>query len=59
MLSRALPVLVLAVFAACRPGDRSSADAGGTMIISVGAEPDALLPITTTFLPVPIDLFSP
>jgi peptide/nickel transport system substrate-binding protein len=50
MLSRALPVLVLAVLAACRPGDRSSADAGGTMIISVGAEPDALLPITTTSL---------
>ncbi|HEY7407294.1 MAG TPA: peptide ABC transporter substrate-binding protein [Gemmatimonadaceae bacterium] len=50
MLSRALPLLVLAVLAACRQDDRDSADAGGTLIISVGAEPDALLPITTTSL---------
>ena len=48
MLSRALLALVLCAFVACRAGDRRSGDAGGTMIISVGAEPDALLPITTT-----------
>jgi peptide/nickel transport system substrate-binding protein len=50
MLSRVLPVLALSVLVACRPGDRSSADAGGTLIITVGAEPDAILPITTTTL---------
>jgi peptide/nickel transport system substrate-binding protein len=48
MLSRVLPVLALCALVACRPGDRSRADAGGTMIISVAAEPDAILPITTT-----------
>jgi peptide/nickel transport system substrate-binding protein len=50
MLSRVFPVLALSVLVACRPGDRSSADAGGTLIITVGAEPDAILPITTTTL---------
>jgi peptide/nickel transport system substrate-binding protein len=48
MLSRVLPLLALCALVACRPGERSNGDAGGTMIISVGAEPDALLPITTT-----------
>jgi peptide/nickel transport system substrate-binding protein len=48
MNTRLLPLLALAAVFACTPGERSSADAGGTMIISVGAEPDALLPITTT-----------
>lgn len=48
MLSRAFLALALCSFVACNAGDRRSGDAGGTMIISVGAEPDALLPITTT-----------
>jgi peptide/nickel transport system substrate-binding protein len=48
MPSRVLPALALCALVACSPGERASANAGGTMIISVGAEPDALLPITTT-----------
>lgn len=48
MLTRVLPILALCALVACRPGDRTNGDAGGTMIISVGAEPDALLPLTTT-----------
>ena len=47
MLSRTLPLVALAALIACN-GEPPSGDAGGTMIISVGAEPDALLPITTT-----------
>ena len=48
MLTRTLLLLALGALVACGPGDGASGDAGGTMIISVGAEPDALLPITTT-----------
>ena len=48
MLSRILPLLALGALVACGTGDGVSGDAGGTMIITVGAEPDALLPITTT-----------
>jgi peptide/nickel transport system substrate-binding protein len=48
MLSRILPLLALGVLVACGTGNGVSGDAGGTMIITVGAEPDALLPITTT-----------
>ncbi|MGQ0713475.1 MAG: peptide ABC transporter substrate-binding protein [Gemmatimonadaceae bacterium] len=48
MLSRVLPLVALCAFVACTPGDRSNGDAGGTMIITAAAEPDALLPITTT-----------
>ena len=47
MLSRVFPVLAVCALVACR-GERIGSNAGGTMIISVGAEPDALLPITTT-----------
>lgn len=50
MLFRLLLVLAVSAMVACRPGDRSSADAGGTVIMTVGAEPDALLPLTTTSL---------
>ncbi len=50
MLARVLPVLAVLGLVACGRGDRSSADAGGTLIITVGAEPDAILPITTTTL---------
>ncbi len=48
MLSRLLPVLAVSALVACPAPDRNNADAGGTMIITVAAEPDALLPITTT-----------
>src|SRR5918999_4100208 len=48
MLSRVLPILAICAFVACRPDGQNNGDAGGTMIISVGAEPDALLPLTTT-----------
>lgn len=48
MSSRALPVLALCALVACLSDEPRSADAGGTMIISSGAEPDAILPITTT-----------
>jgi peptide/nickel transport system substrate-binding protein len=48
MISRILIILALGALVACGIGDRDSGDAGGTMIITVGAEPDALLPITTT-----------
>jgi peptide/nickel transport system substrate-binding protein len=47
MRSRLLLVLAMSAMVGCRT-DRSSADAGGTVIMTVGAEPDALLPITTT-----------
>ena len=50
MLSRTLPVLALCALVACTPGERNVANAGGTMIITLGAEPDAILPITTTTL---------
>ena len=45
---RSLLVLALSAIVACRATDRSDADAGGTLIMTVAAEPDALLPITTT-----------
>src|SRR5688572_6525884 len=48
MHSRLLLLLAMSALVACRNGDRSNADAGGTVIMTVGAEPDALLPITTT-----------
>jgi peptide/nickel transport system substrate-binding protein len=48
MLSRVLPVLALCALVACDIDEPRGANAGGTMIISVGAEPDALLPIITT-----------
>jgi peptide/nickel transport system substrate-binding protein len=48
MLTRVLPILAICTLVACTSNDRVSGDAGGTMIISVGAEPDALLPLTTT-----------
>lgn len=48
MHSRFLLALALSTVVACRASDRSSADAGGTVIMTVAAEPDALLPITTT-----------
>ena len=49
MLSRVLSVLALSAFVACVPDNRNgSANPGGTLIISLGFEPDALLPITTT-----------
>ena len=50
MLSRVLPALALCALVACRSGERSNADAGGTLILTVGVEPDAILPITTTTL---------
>src|SRR5688500_895725 len=50
MLSRVLPVVSLSLLVACGPADPRRGDAGGTLIITVGAEPDAILPITTTTL---------
>jgi peptide/nickel transport system substrate-binding protein len=48
MRSPVLSILAFSLLVACRPGDGANGDAGGTMIISVGAEPDALLPLITT-----------
>lgn len=48
MHPRFLLLLAMSAVVACRGTDRSNADAGGTVIMTVGAEPDALLPITTT-----------
>jgi peptide/nickel transport system substrate-binding protein len=48
MLTRVLPILAICALVACETPDGISGDAGGTMIISTGAEPDALLPLTTT-----------